>query len=82
MELEIADPAFRERLDAPAYRVRQHNGLSYWNARLVRRDVAARYVGATHEYLSVDGRSAISTASLSPTMPAGRGRKMTATSGS
>ncbi len=56
MELEIADPAFRERLDAPAYRVRQHNGLSYWNARLVRRDVAARYVGATHEYLSVDGR--------------------------
>ncbi len=55
MELEIADPAFRERLGAPAYRVRQHNALSYWNARLVRRDVPARYVGATHEYLAVDG---------------------------
>ena len=36
MELEIADPAFRERLGAPAYRVRQHNALSYWTARLVR----------------------------------------------
>lgn len=57
MELEIADPAFRERLAAPAYQVRQHNGYSYWNARLVRRDVPARYVGATHEYLSVDGRA-------------------------
>lgn len=55
MELEIADPAFRDRLSAPAYHVRQHNGCSYWNARLVRRDVPARYVGATHEYLSVDG---------------------------
>lgn len=54
MELEIADPAFRDRLTAPAYRVRQHNGLSYWNARLVRRDVPVHYVGATHEYLSVD----------------------------
>ena len=54
MELEIVDPAFRSRLHAAAYRVRQHNGLAYWNARLLRRDVSARYVGATHEYLSVD----------------------------
>jgi glycosyltransferase involved in cell wall biosynthesis len=54
MELEIADPAFRSALVAPAYSVRQHNGLSYWNTRLVRRDAPARYVGATHEYLSLD----------------------------
>ncbi len=55
MELEISDPAFRDGLAAPAYRVRQHNALSYWNVRLLRRDVLARYVGATHEYLGVDG---------------------------
>lgn len=55
MLLEVADPAFRERLSAPAYRVRQHNAISYWNTRLLRRDVPARYVGATHEYLAVEG---------------------------
>lgn len=58
MELEVADPSFRERLTEPGYRVRQHNGFSYWNARLLRRDVGARYVGATHEYLAVDAPAA------------------------
>jgi glycosyltransferase involved in cell wall biosynthesis len=54
MELEIADADFRAGLRAAAYRVRQHNGLSYWNARLLHREAPARYVGATHEYLAVD----------------------------
>ena len=58
MELEVADPGFRATLDAPAYRVRQHNGYVYWNVRLLRRDVEARYVGATHEYLALDGTPA------------------------
>jgi len=43
-------------LTAPAYRLQQFTGtLGYWNTRLVRRDVAASYVGVTHEFLSVPG---------------------------
>lgn len=55
MELQIADTRFRGSLSAPAYAVRQHNQISYYNTRLVRRDANARYVGMTHEYLHVDG---------------------------
>jgi glycosyltransferase involved in cell wall biosynthesis len=55
MELRVGDPAFRGALAAPAYAIRQQNQLSYYNTRLVRRDVEARYVGMTHEYLSVAG---------------------------
>lgn len=58
MELVVADPAFRDALDAPAYRVVQRNGTVYWNTRLVRRDTQARYVGATHEYLALDAAPA------------------------
>jgi glycosyltransferase involved in cell wall biosynthesis len=54
MELVVEDAAFRERLSAAAYAVRQVNEIAYFNTRLVRRDVPARYVGATHEYLEVD----------------------------
>jgi glycosyltransferase involved in cell wall biosynthesis len=43
-------------LHATAYRVQQTTGnLAYWNTRLVRHDVAASYVGVTHEFLSVPG---------------------------
>lgn len=52
MTLIVDDPGFRDRLEADAYLVRQQNDLAYWNARLLRRDVDARYVGVTHEYLS------------------------------
>ena len=31
------------------------SGITYWNTRLVRRDVGARYRGVTHEYLDVPG---------------------------
>jgi glycosyltransferase involved in cell wall biosynthesis len=43
-------------LSAPAYQLLQRDGggLNWWNARLLRRDVPANYVGVTHEYLSVD----------------------------
>jgi glycosyltransferase involved in cell wall biosynthesis len=58
MELVVEDPAFRDALDAPAYRVVQRNGAAYWNTRVVRRDAAARYVGATHEYLALDAAPA------------------------
>ena len=45
-----------DKLTAPAYRFVQRNGnLEYWNTRLVRRDAPAKYIGVTHEYLSVDG---------------------------
>jgi glycosyltransferase involved in cell wall biosynthesis len=43
-------------LTAPAYLLEQRSAsLRYWNVRLVRHDVPARYVGVTHEYLSVEG---------------------------
>ena len=57
MELVVEDPGFRERLDAPGYRVAQrtNSSLFYWNTRLARRDAGARYHGVTHEYLDVPG---------------------------
>ena len=57
MEFCVVDPAWRENLDQPIYRVTQRTatGLAYPNIRLVRRDLATRYVGATHEYLEVGG---------------------------
>jgi glycosyltransferase involved in cell wall biosynthesis len=55
MELVVDDTNFRERLTAAGYRLIQRTagGLTYWNARLARRDVGARYYGVTHEYLDV-----------------------------
>lgn len=55
MELQVTDPGFKGRLDAPAYMLSQRsvNGLEYPNVRLLRRGLDARYRGATHEYLDV-----------------------------
>ncbi len=57
MELVVEDPGFRSGLTAPGYQVLQRSGsgLSYWNARLARRDAGVRYHGVTHEYLDVPG---------------------------
>lgn len=56
MELVVEDPACFGGLTAPAYMVTQKNGgMTYRNTRLVRRGAGARYVGVTHEYLSVPG---------------------------
>jgi tetratricopeptide (TPR) repeat protein len=54
MELRVERPDFRAGLSEPVYMVVQRtagHGLEYENVRLVRRDVACRYVGVTHEYL-------------------------------
>jgi len=60
MELVVEDGSFRERLEAPGYRLlqRTESGLSYWNTRLVRRGISARYHGVTHEYVDVPGGTA------------------------
>ena len=57
MELVVEDLEFSNRLDAPGYQLIQRaiSGLSYWNTRLVRRDVGARYHGVTHDSLDVPG---------------------------
>ncbi|TPK81075.1 hypothetical protein FJ936_28610 [Mesorhizobium sp. B2-4-13] len=57
MQLVVENKAFRERLDAPGYRFLQRadSGLTYWNTRLVKRDVGARYHGVTHEYIDIPG---------------------------
>ncbi|HLQ90069.1 MAG TPA: glycosyltransferase [Xanthobacteraceae bacterium] len=57
MELAVEDDGFRDRLEGPGYRLlqRSDSGLSYWNTRVVRRDVGARYHGVTHEYVDVPG---------------------------
>ena len=57
MELVVDDPAFSGALTAPGYRLIQKTdtGLIYWNTRLLRRGVGARYHGVTHEYVDVPG---------------------------
>ncbi|UGY22001.1 glycosyltransferase [Bradyrhizobium septentrionale] len=56
MEVVVEDHGFRERLEAPGYRLLQRSdALAYWNTRLVQRNVGARYRGVTHEYLDVPG---------------------------
>jgi glycosyltransferase involved in cell wall biosynthesis len=55
MELVVEDHDFRSKLTAPSYTVLQRSGISYWNTRLVRRSVGARYRGVTHEYVDVPG---------------------------
>jgi glycosyltransferase involved in cell wall biosynthesis len=58
MQLGIVDATALAELNAAAYLVRQRNVISYFNVRLVRRDVNARYVGVTHEYVDLDGHQA------------------------
>jgi len=54
MELMVEDTAFRFHLSAPGYLLIQRAGsLTYWNVRLLRREVQARYRGVTHEYLDI-----------------------------
>ncbi|MGE0580250.1 MAG: tetratricopeptide repeat protein, partial [Reyranella sp.] len=57
MELIVDDPAFARLLTAPGYRLIQkaESGLTYWNTRLIRRGIGARYHGVTHEYVDVPG---------------------------
>jgi glycosyltransferase involved in cell wall biosynthesis len=57
MELVVDDPAFSRTLTAPGYRLIQKadSGLTYWNTRLLRRGIGARYHGVTHEYVDVPG---------------------------
>jgi len=55
MELVVEDSGFRDGLDAVCYRLLQRSSISYWNARIVRRDAGARYRGVTHEYLEISG---------------------------
>lgn len=56
MELRVDDPGALARLRADAALVRQESAaLAYHNVRLLRRGARARYVGAAHEVLAVDG---------------------------
>jgi hypothetical protein len=51
MQLVVQDAAALQRLEADACSIEQRNALAYHNVRLVRRSLAARYRGVTHEYL-------------------------------
>ncbi|MGQ0846299.1 MAG: glycosyltransferase [Sporichthyaceae bacterium] len=54
MDLRVEDLEFREHLTAPAYRLLQRNAsIGYQNLRLLHRNVPARYVGVTHEFLDI-----------------------------
>jgi tetratricopeptide (TPR) repeat protein len=57
MELVVEDKRFRERLEEPGYLLLQRadSGVAYWNTRLIRRNVRARYYGVTHAYIDVPG---------------------------
>lgn len=55
MELRVVDPQFRSKLKAAIYAIQQRAGISYWNARLLRRDATNRYRGVTHEYIEDSG---------------------------
>ncbi len=53
MELTVQDPAFAQGLTGAAYNVRQKTAyVTYWNTRLLRRDLRAIYKGVTHEILA------------------------------
>src|SRR5215831_3645640 len=55
--MEFSAPEVWHRdLTEDAYMLEQQTAtLSYWNTRLLRRDAPARYIGVTHEYLSIPG---------------------------
>jgi glycosyltransferase involved in cell wall biosynthesis len=53
MELTVQNPAFSQGLSSAAYKVLQRSTVTYWNNRLLRRNVPASYKGVTHEYLDV-----------------------------
>ena len=53
MELTVKNPAFAQNLTSAAYKVLQYSRVTYWNIRLLRRDVAASYKGVTHEFVNV-----------------------------
>jgi glycosyltransferase involved in cell wall biosynthesis len=55
MQLVVEDPDFRKKLEGPCYDLLQRSSISYWNARIVRRDAGPHYHGVTHEYLAVEG---------------------------
>jgi tetratricopeptide (TPR) repeat protein len=56
MELVVEDPDFRSGLTAAAYLLEQRtDALAYANVRLLRADLPAHYVGATHEYVDLAG---------------------------
>lgn len=57
MELVVENDNFARALDGAVFgRLMQRMGaLEYWNTRLLKRGAKARYVGATHEYLDVEG---------------------------
>lgn len=58
MELEVFDETFRNALAADAFEVEQRSPtICYSNVRLLKRSVAAYYVGATHEYLHLPGQA-------------------------
>jgi glycosyltransferase involved in cell wall biosynthesis len=46
MELVVEDPDFHKWLESPCYDLAQPSGVSYGNARLLRRDAATRHHGA------------------------------------
>ena len=57
MELIIDGFGTFNTLDMDAYTVRQDNSsLSYYNIRLVKNNSDAKYVGVTHEYISISGK--------------------------
>jgi glycosyltransferase involved in cell wall biosynthesis len=54
-DMELVAPNGFGELEAPGYRMLQKSSdLSYWNARLIRRDNPCRYKGVTHEYIETD----------------------------
>ena len=53
MELVVDNHDFARGLEAKSYSILQKSGVSYWNARLIRRDVVTQYRGVTHEYLEL-----------------------------
>ncbi|OAS27776.1 hypothetical protein A5481_00140 [Methylobacterium platani] len=53
MELVVESPDVFRTLTASVYMLQQKAGITYWNARLLKRDAQACYRGVTHEYLQV-----------------------------
>jgi glycosyltransferase involved in cell wall biosynthesis/SAM-dependent methyltransferase len=65
MELTVQNPEFSQDLTSAAYRVLQRSGVTYWNTRLLCRDVPAIYRGVTHEFLDVPSGKTVNLEGIS-----------------
>ena len=57
MQLHIEPQFDKSKLTSPIYNIRQGDGFTYYNIRLIANHVDAEYCGVTHEYINIKDNS-------------------------